>query len=205
MLRRCPSSGPQLLSWSFDLLPLSFNLCPFPFNLFPYILTLKPYTIPRFPNAESRMPNAITLSFCRASNAENRKPFTTHPIPSTFYLSVSSIQHQATRIQHPVSSIKHPAASLKPRCRSSFAEKYFTGSIFGHMFFQLFAPQGLKCPATAIQRICPGKVCMLAHQVTEIYFTGRHARVFCHIYPFKITKFLIHTIFETYIETSRII
>jgi len=46
------------------------------------------------------------------------------------------------------------------------------------MFFQLFTPQGLKGPATAIQRIHPGKVRMLAKQITKIYLTGRNSRVF---------------------------
>jgi len=49
------------------------------------------------------------------------------------------------------------------------------------MFFQFFTPQGLKCPATAIQRIHPGKVRMPAKQVTKIYFTGRYTRVFGHL------------------------
>lgn len=48
------------------------------------------------------------------------------------------------------------------------------------MFFQLFTPQGLKCSATAVQRIHPGKVRMLAQQIAEINLTGRYARVFRH-------------------------
>jgi hypothetical protein len=49
------------------------------------------------------------------------------------------------------------------------------------MLFQFFTPQGLKCPATTIQRIHPGKVRMPAKQVTKIYFTGRYTRVFGHL------------------------
>jgi hypothetical protein len=48
------------------------------------------------------------------------------------------------------------------------------------MFFQLFAPQGLKGPAAAIQRLCFGEVAMLAKQITKYDFAGRYARVFYH-------------------------
>jgi hypothetical protein len=53
------------------------------------------------------------------------------------------------------------------------------------MFFQLFTPQGLKGPAAAIQRTQPGKVRLLAQQITKFYFTGRHTRIFRQINPLK--------------------
>ena len=69
----------------------------------------------------------------------------------------------------------------EPRSRSPFAECDFTGCIFGDMLFQFFTPQGLKCSATAIQRIHPGKVRLLAQQITENNLTGRNSRIFCQI------------------------
>jgi hypothetical protein len=48
------------------------------------------------------------------------------------------------------------------------------------MFFQFITPQGLKCSATAIKRIHPGKVRLLAQQITEFYLTGGNSRVFRH-------------------------
>ena len=66
------------------------------------------------------------------------------------------------------------------RRRPTLAERRFTGGIFGDMFFQFFAPQGLKGPAAAIQRIYFGKVAMLAKQITKYDFAGRYARVLCH-------------------------
>jgi hypothetical protein len=69
----------------------------------------------------------------------------------------------------------------KSRSRSPFAEGYLAGCIFRDMFFQFFTPQGLKCSATAIQCSHPGKVRLLAQQITENNLAGRYARVFCHI------------------------
>jgi hypothetical protein len=40
---------------------------------------------------------------------------------------------------------------LKFGCGAALAEESFAGCIFGHMLFQLFAPQGLKCMAASIQ------------------------------------------------------
>ena len=77
---------------------------------------------------------------------------------------------------------KHNQLQLKPRRRSPFAEGCFAGGIFGDMLFQLFAPQGLKCPATAVERLQPGKVRMAARQITEFYLTGIYARIVCHIF-----------------------
>jgi len=48
------------------------------------------------------------------------------------------------------------------------------------MFFQFFAPQGLKCPATAVYRLQAGKVRMPSQQVAEFYLTGCNSRIFCH-------------------------
>jgi hypothetical protein len=72
-------------------------------------------------------------------------------------------------------------ALLKPGSRSPFTERNFTGCVFGDVLFQFFTPQGLKCPATAIQRIHSGKVGMSALQITKVDFAGRHACVFSHL------------------------
>jgi hypothetical protein len=57
------------------------------------------------------------------------------------------------------------------------------------MLFQFFAPQGLKSPAAAIQRIDFGEVGKFAQQITKINFAGRHTRVFGHLSPFNDSKF----------------
>jgi hypothetical protein len=75
---------------------------------------------------------------------------------------------------------KHNQLQLKPRRRSPFAEGCFAGGIFGDMLFQLFAPQGLKCPAAAIQRVDFGEIGKFAQQITKINFTGGHSCVFRH-------------------------
>jgi len=67
-----------------------------------------------------------------------------------------------------------------------FAEDGFARGIFGDMLLQLFAPQGLKCPAAAIQRPDFGEIGKFAHQVAEIYFAGGYTRVFGHLYLFRI-------------------
>ena len=69
---------------------------------------------------------------------------------------------------------------LKPRSGPPLAEGRFAGCIFGDMLFQLSTPQGLKCSATAVQGNHPGKVRMLAQQITKINLTGRYPRIFYH-------------------------
>jgi hypothetical protein len=54
------------------------------------------------------------------------------------------------------------------------------------MLLQLFAPQGLKCPAAAIQRPDFGKIGKFTHQIAKIYFAGGYTRVFRHLYLFRI-------------------
>jgi hypothetical protein len=49
------------------------------------------------------------------------------------------------------------------------------------MFFQSFAPQGLKRPAAAVKCIHFGKIRMPAIQVTKIDFARRHTRILSHI------------------------
>jgi len=49
------------------------------------------------------------------------------------------------------------------------------------VFFQFFAPQGLKRPAVTIQCIDFGEIGKFAQQITEIDFTGRHTRIFIHL------------------------
>jgi hypothetical protein len=49
---------------------------------------------------------------------------------------------------------------LKSRRRPPFAEDCFAGGIFSDVLFQLFAPQGLKCPAAAVQRVDFGEIAM---------------------------------------------
>ena len=56
------------------------------------------------------------------------------------------------------------------------------------MLFQLFAPQGLKCPAAAIQRLDFGEIGKFAQQITKINFTGGHTRIFGHFSLLKNTK-----------------
>ena len=69
---------------------------------------------------------------------------------------------------------------LKPRRRPPFAEGCFAGGIFCDVLFELFAPQGLKCPATAVQRIEFGEIGKFAQQITKGNFTGGHTCVFRH-------------------------
>ncbi|MBW2337424.1 MAG: hypothetical protein JRF47_11825, partial [Deltaproteobacteria bacterium] len=69
------------------------------------------------------------------------------------------------------------------RRRSPFAEGCFAGGIFGDVLFQLFAPQGLKCPAAAIQRVNFCKIGKPALQITKIYFTAGHTCIFRHLNP----------------------
>lgn len=54
------------------------------------------------------------------------------------------------------------------------------------MLLQLFAPQGLKCPAAAVQRLGLGEIGKFAHQIAKINFTGGDTRVFGHLYLFGI-------------------
>jgi hypothetical protein len=49
------------------------------------------------------------------------------------------------------------------------------------VLFQLFAPQGLKGTATAIQCIHSSKIGMPALQITKAALTGRYTCVFGHI------------------------
>jgi hypothetical protein len=49
---------------------------------------------------------------------------------------------------------------LKSRRRPPFAEDCFAGGVFGDVLFQFFAPQGLKCPAAAVQRVDFGEIAM---------------------------------------------
>ena len=69
---------------------------------------------------------------------------------------------------------------LKSRRRPPFAEDCFAGGVFGDVLFQLFAPQGLKCPAAAVQRVDFGEIGEFAQQITKSNFTGAHACVFRH-------------------------
>jgi hypothetical protein len=48
------------------------------------------------------------------------------------------------------------------------------------MLFEFFAPQGLKCPAAAIQCVDFGEIGKFAQQITKINFTGGHTCVFSH-------------------------
>ena len=80
-------------------------------------------------------------------------------------------------------------ALLKPGSRPPFAERNFTGCVFGDVFFELFTPQGLKGPAAAIQRLDFGEIGKFAQQITKINFTGGHTRVFGHISPFNDPTF----------------
>jgi hypothetical protein len=69
---------------------------------------------------------------------------------------------------------------LKSGRGSSFAEQNFARSVFGNVLFQFFAPEGLKCPAAAIQCVHPGKVGMSALQITKTDFRSRYTCVFSH-------------------------
>jgi len=51
------------------------------------------------------------------------------------------------------------------------------------MLFELFAPQGLKCPAAAVQRVDFGEIGKFAQQITKINFTGGHTCIFRHLNP----------------------
>jgi hypothetical protein len=51
------------------------------------------------------------------------------------------------------------------------------------VLFQLFAPQGLECPAAAVERIIFGKIRIPAKQVAKINFARRYARIFSHLNP----------------------
>jgi hypothetical protein len=74
---------------------------------------------------------------------------------------------------------------LESRRRSPFAEGGFAGGILGNMLFQFFAPQGLKRPAAAIQRIDFGEVGKFAQQITKINFAGSHTCVLSHRFLHK--------------------
>ena len=74
---------------------------------------------------------------------------------------------------------------------SPFAERNFARSIFGDVLFQLFTPQGLKRPATAIQRIHSGKIGMSALKIAKTDSTGRHACVSGHISTFLSVSFML--------------
>ena len=73
-----------------------------------------------------------------------------------------------------------PETRSKSRRWSPFAEGCFAGGIFGDMLFELFAPQGLKCPAAAVQRVDFGEIGKFAQQITKSNFTGGHTCVFRH-------------------------
>jgi hypothetical protein len=51
------------------------------------------------------------------------------------------------------------------------------------MLFELLAPQGLECPAAAVQSVHFGKIAIFTQQITEYDFAGHYARVFCHQIP----------------------
>jgi hypothetical protein len=94
-------------------------------------------------------------------------------------------------------------ALLEPGSGSPFAERNFARSIFGDVLFQLFTPQGLKRPATAIQRIHSGKIGMSALQITKADFTARHACVFGHlIYRFLFSRVLWNS---TLIKSQKVV
>jgi hypothetical protein len=90
-------------------------------------------------------------------------------------VSISDLTNQ------PIQLNKLNQPQLEPRRRSPFAEGCFAGGIFGDVLFQLFAPQGLKCPAAAIQRVNFCKIGKPALQITKIYFTAGHTRIFRHL------------------------
>ena len=77
--------------------------------------------------------------------------------------------HHATR---------NAALRSKSCCRSSAAKDRFAGRIFGDVLFQFFTPQGLECPAAAIQGIDFGEVGKFAQEIAKINFTGGHTCVF---------------------------
>jgi hypothetical protein len=107
-------------------------------------------------------------------------------IPYTFYhqpnqLNKPNKPNQLNKLNKPNQLNKlNQLNQLILKRGSPLAERHFTGCIFGDMFFQFFTPQGLKCSATAVQRIHPGKVRMLAQQITKINLTGGYARIFRH-------------------------
>ncbi len=84
-------------------------------------------------------------------------PHSKSQIGITLYLSSSTLFPSL-----PVSSIYNIASNSEPRSGAPFTESHFTGCVFGDVFLELFTPQGLKCPAAAIQRIHPGKIRILA-------------------------------------------
>jgi hypothetical protein len=59
----------------------------------------------------------------------------------------------------------------------------FAGSVFGHMPFQLPAPQGLKCSAAAVQSVGFGKIRRFAAQVAEGDPARRDAGIFAIRFP----------------------
>jgi len=81
------------------------------------------------------------------------------------------------------------ATRSESRRWSPFAKGCFAGGIFGDMLFELFAPQGLKCPAAAVQRVDFGEIGKFAQQITKSNFTGGHTCVFGHISPFNDPTF----------------
>jgi hypothetical protein len=89
---------------------------------------------------------------------------------------VFNIPHSAFRIPH--STFRIP---LKPRGRSAFTKIDFTGRIFGHMLFELFAPQTLKCVATTIQCFRFGKIGRFTAQIAKLKFVGCHTGIPSHI------------------------
>ena len=100
-------------------------------------------------------------------------------IPYTFYHQPDK-PNQLNKLNKPNKPNQLNKRISESRSGSPLAECHFTGCIFGDMFFQFFTPQGLKCSATAVQRIHPGKVRMRAQQITKINLTGGYARIFRH-------------------------
>jgi len=56
------------------------------------------------------------------------------------------------------------------------------------MLFKLFAPQGLKCPAAAIQGPHFGEIGKFARQITKSNFTAGHTRVFRHLRLINLSR-----------------
>jgi hypothetical protein len=89
-------------------------------------------------------------------------------------------------LPHSAFRIRNSSEQLQAGRRPSPAIKRFAGSVLGYMPFQLFAPQGLKCSAAAIQGVGFGKIRRFAAQVAEGDPAGSDAGIFAIRSPAQV-------------------
>ncbi len=74
-----------------------------------------------------------------------------------------------------------PYEKLKFCCWAALAKQHFTGCVFGDMLLELFAPQGLKGMAAAIQGVKFGRIRPFTAQITPLNPRGFNSSIIVHI------------------------